>query len=521
MKKKILAADFGTSYGKMAYMDADGSILFPTFPARFSGGIPMLFMYDRKGNEWIGEQVDDRNGRLEDPAAVCESIKMNLLKKDSIFLNEKAFTPNYIVFAEAKHQLEVARQCYARSFVDLDYDMLVVPVPVCYTAAEKAIMKTEHQKAYHTSHLNTHLVDEAVADALAYIFLRGKNIDPNLAFFVIDIGDGSTDAALLLPCSGEEPFSINHPMGIRTAGSSFSKALVETVLSQLRRTPGSLNMDIMENRDHFAYRRLLAQCRTAKEHLSDSDSYSLEVSDSCGGFSRITITREDYENAIRPLVKEIVDMAETIINACNLGIHPKMNIVLAGGSAHTPLVQKMMQERFYWVDKECFVPRLTPNSLAMGAVLYGAREKKITPKSSYGYAVEVSTENNTKDRLLVLIPPNTSLPCKVSTKLCTVADGQSSCEMHIYEVSRGFTDQLLDMHEGIATDYVLTHKFPYKVPKETVVILTVELTENGTLNLTVRDKVAGGKSSETCFSLDGMDTNEIRKQINKAIRGEW
>lgn len=502
---KVLGADFATTNGTVAYLDGDGTMHLPTYPSNMASGMPMLFMYDSHGKEWVGDQVITRNGLISEPNAVCQSVKMKL-RADNITLSGRTFTPNYIAAAIAGRQLEFGRQALARNLVDIDPDVVVVPVPATATAAERGETLDIHKKVYRKSHIP--LVDEPTAIALAYLYQKSRTTVPTRRVLVHDSGGGTTDVAFLTPSSGSEPFETNHPKGIRVAGDDLDKAMLQTVLAKLRSSPGTLNMTIVQDTSHFVHRRLLSQCRTVKENLTLSDSYTMEVSDSCGGYSSVTVTREEYENAIRPLIQKMVDLAEEVLKACNLGDRPDIDIILAGGTANTPLLQQMMRERFPWVNADCFVPRLGPYAVAMGAALYGARKQQLPTRSTYGYAVRVLNEDNTKEHLQVVIPPNVKMPCKVESRFRTAWADQTTCALHIYEVTKGYTDQILELEEGVETDYVLTHRFPQAVPLHTGITLSAELTKDGILHLVSRDQVSGGLTCEKQFTVSNMKYQE-------------
>lgn len=502
MSLKVLGMDFATTNGTAAYLDSDGTMHLPTYPSHMSGGMPMLFMYDSSGSEWVGDQVVSRNGLVTEPNAVCHSIKMKL-RQDKILLNGKSFTPSHIAAKVVTRQLECSRQALARSFVDIDPDVAVINVPATATAAERGETQEIHKKVF--GDVPIRLVDEPTAIAMAYLYQMSRSTVPTRSVLVLDSGGGTTDAAFLTPGKGSEPFDIHHPRGIRVAGDDLDQALLQVVLAKLRSHPGTLIMSVVEDQSQFVYRRLLSQCRTAKENLTLSESYTLEVSDSRGGYSNVTVTRAEYEKAIHPLVMPMVDLAEEVLKACQLEARPDIDIILAGGTANVPLLQKLMRERFPWVTADCFVPRLGPHAVAMGAALYGARDQLLPVRSTHGYAVCILNDDHTAEQLKVVIPPNAKMPCKVESWFCTAFPDQTGTCLHIYEVDKGYTDQILEMDDGTRTDYALDHNFPQAVPWHTDIILTAELTQDGILSLVSRDKVPGGFICEKQFSVSNMN----------------
>lgn len=532
MERKIIGIDNGTSNGMLALKEGkDAPIQYPHLPSDCPHGMPMLFMYDKNGKEWVGDQVAAKNGLIEEPQAVCQSVKMKL-DEERILLNGRVFTPKYISVKIVKRLLELSRQCFAQSFVDMEYDTVVAGVPAGFTAAARGEVREIIQEA--TGCTDVRLIDEASAAALANHRAKNRPGMPNRNTLTVDLGAGTTDVVMLIPNSGgSQPFRCENPKGINVAGDALDDAMAEVVMEKLRHDPGTLNMAVMENKNHYAPRRMRIQCRQAKESLSRIDSCTMEISDYNGGYSRITVTRDEYEDAIRPLLKKMVDLAESVLNSCNLGERPDIDILLVGGTSNIPLLQKMMRERFPWVSPDCFTPHLPDKAVAMGAVIYGEQYNSVTTKSSYGYAIEILTDNNTKRKLKVVIPPNAKLPsCRVDSGFATAYPDQDSCALHVYEVSQGFTDQILELGAGTPTDYLLNHQFPCAVPAGTSITLTANLTKSGTLTLTSRDKIPGGKVCEKSFTLSNVMAeeektpgetfefeNEIRRKYNEIFCG--
>lgn len=529
--KKILGIDFGTSTAIVAFMEnPDGPVRFPHLPADIAHGMPTLFMYDRNGNTFVGDQVVDVNGLVEDPQSVCQSVKMKL-GQESIRLNGRSFMPRYIAVQEVKRLLELCRQCFAQDFVDMTYDVVSVAVPDAFSAAARGEIRAIIQEA--TGCQDVRVGDEASMAQLASLHARKSAGKPSRGILALDAGAGTTDACYLSPSGGKEPYETHHPKGIKVAGDTVDSALVALVLARLRKEPGTLDLELFKDYTCFAYRRLCSQCTKVKEHLSRAESYTLEVSDFNGGYSRIRITRAEFEAAIRLLLQQMVDLAEEVLNQCDLGPRPDIEILLVGGSTNIPLLQEMMRQRFPWVREDCFKPYLPDKAVAMGAALYaaqdfGSSDRELITKTPFGYAIEVLTDNKTKKKLQVVIPSGAALPCKVESCFATAKDNSTNAILHVYEVRSGNTNQILELNQGKATDYLLEHEFPRPVAEDTLIKLTAELSRDGILTLTSRDEVPGGKVCSRSFTLANMggsmaDSDEIsdeqlRRMIDDMLR---
>lgn len=503
--------DLGTSNSLIAYTEGNGlSPKTPSYPGTCRGGMPMLFWRDKRGMEWAGDQVIERNGLVEDPSGVCQSVKMKIGEQE-ISLNGHSYSPKAIAAKLIQRLLAVSRESLQMEFVDLNFDTLVVGIPVVFTAAAKKEMQEILETA--TGGKKIQLIPEPILAALTNDFYTRKVGRCPRRTLVVDVGGGTTDAVLLEPTDNpREPYITKNPKGLLAAGDVMDCIMNELVLDKLHEDSGTLNMSIIENSSHFAARRLRASVRAAKECLSKEESYSLEVSDYSGGSARVMITRAEYENRIRPLVQKIVDLSADVLEGCNLGANPDIDILMVGGTTYTPLLRTMLAEKFPWLSREHIIQRFPEKAVALGAAIYASCPEIIMPKVCYGYAVETHlVENNQEPKKVieVVIPPNATLPFSSTFDFFTLNAGQESVAFRVYEVTGGIAGQDLEPEQGLPTSYRVAHSFPHPVPENTPIKLTTVLSKDGTLSLTVRDELTNSNPTQKSFSLGNMGVGDV------------
>jgi L1 cell adhesion molecule like protein len=115
-----------------------------------------------------------------------------------------------------------------------------------------------------------------------------------------------------------------------------------------------------------AVRRLHAACERAKCALSYSPDTSIEVDSLFEGFNfKTSITRTKFEDLNKDLVITIMDHVTTCLQDAKMDQSQIHDIVLIGGSAQIPMVQKQLQDFFNGKD---LYKSINPDE----AVAYGA-----------------------------------------------------------------------------------------------------------------------------------------------------
>lgn len=496
----VFGMDFGTTKSLVAYKESKNSPpKIPNYQGHCQGGMPMLFWRDAAGNEWIGDQVVSKNGLAEDPLGVCRSMKMKL-DQEYIILNGHKYKPRYITLQCAKRLLEISREILEMEFVDMNLVEIVVGIPAVFSAAAHREMELIQLEA--TGCKRVRLVAEPILAALVNDYYTQKIGRVPMPTLVFDGGGGTTDVVMLIPTGNpDKPYRTEHPMGLPVAGDDCDEKMEELAMEKIRQNPGTLNMTVMENKNHFARRRLRDTARKAKESLSSEESCVMEVSDFDGGTTRVTITKAEYEDRIRPLVKQMVDVAAKVLEKCNMGAKPDIEILLVGGMTYTPLIKKMLAEKFNWLPPERIMQRFPEKAVALGAAIFAERPAIVDPKVSYGYGVNTYTADGKREVIEVLIPANAKLPAKFVSNYTTLKNNQKFVRFNIFEILEGQSGQILDMSKGNKTEYCVRHPFPHAVEEGTPVKVTTEVTEDGTLRLLVEDYLPDGKPTNKVITM--------------------
>jgi molecular chaperone DnaK len=190
------------------------------------------------------------------------------------------------------------------------------------------------------------LIDEPTAAALAF----GVRLEDSTAaktIVVYDLGGGTFDVAVLIMAGGVfAPLNVEGDMWL--GGDDFDRVIVDRALAYIDEEFG---IDPTGNRRFMAALRQAAQ--RVKERLGASRAADLVVppgllQDDDGNFVDvdIEITREWFEEGIRPLVARTVALTRTAVEHADLSVEDIDHVVMAGNTTAIPMVQRAMEDVF-------------------------------------------------------------------------------------------------------------------------------------------------------------------------------
>ncbi len=246
----------------------------------------------------------------------------------------------------------------------------VITVPAYFSQAQKAATRLAGQQAGLRV---IRILDEPTAAAIAYGVDRAESSEPKY-ILVYDLGGGTFDISILMWAGNVfAPLTLEGDMWL--GGDNFDQVLVDHAIRYIQKEYG---LDPRPNLRFMAMLKKAAQ--EAKERLGASRTAEIMIpsvlSDSSGNLVdvEIEITREQFEDMIRPLVDKTIHLAETALTSAGLSVDQISHVLMAGNSTMVPLVQQAVEKKFgvQRMQREMH-PKLV---VAMGAakvasVLYG------------------------------------------------------------------------------------------------------------------------------------------------------
>jgi actin-like ATPase involved in cell morphogenesis len=158
---------------------------------------------------------------------------------------------------------------------------------------------------------------------------------------VYDLGGGTFDAALLR-CDETGFTHVGEPAGVeRLGGIDFDEAVFQHVVRHL--PAGEADRAAADQTGRMALGQLRRSCVEAKETLSSQVSVDIPVV-LPGHSSTVRLTRTEFEEMIRPMLRQTVDVARQVITRTGGSPEDLSALLLVGGSSRIPLVSELVRQ---------------------------------------------------------------------------------------------------------------------------------------------------------------------------------
>jgi Fe-S protein assembly chaperone HscA len=518
---RVVGIDLGTTNSLVAYMGSGPSLAHPDAPGKGvfiipgedgSNLVPSVVALDKDNHMLVGNAA--RAVLLTSPERAVYSVKRLMgrgvedvreelklfpfrLAEDlapgevlRIHLGDRTYTPPEIS-AQILRQLKRN----AERFFGAPVKQAVITVPAYFNDAQRQATKD----AGRIAGLEVlRLVNEPTAASLAY----GLDRKQNGTIAVYDFGGGTFDISILKLQDGIfEVISTNGDTHL--GGDDIDNLLIAVAVDDIA---GDLGVDAREHPD--AIQRLRSAVIDAKIALSTQATAEIEVELPEGKLYQRKITREMFEEMVKPIVARTLGPCRQALKDAGLTAEQVDEVVLVGGSTRIPLVRQEVEALFGRKPHT----ELNPDEVvALGAAVQanilagGSAETKdmllldVTPLS---LGIEALGGVTAK-----IIHRNSTIPASATEHFTTGVEGQVSVAIHVLQGERELAK---DCRSLARFDLKGIPPMPAGLPRIEVRFL---IDANGILHVSAREQRSGKEAEIDVQPSYGLTDDQVENMI--------
>ncbi len=405
----IVGIDLGTTHSAVGVVESG----FPILLANEEGQriVPSAVWYGSDGSVEVGRKALRR--RVTEPGRVVTSVKrwMGAERVEDEVLRELGKSPEEVsaeILRELKRIAEWRLECEVKK--------AVVTVPAYFNDGQRAATK----RAAEMAGLEVErILNEPTAAALSYGLDR---LQDRARVAVYDLGGGTFDLSILEIEGGVFQVLATHG-DTRLGGDDVDRMIYERMMSLV----GDVTEEVRV--------RFIEEAEKAKRVLSEAEECVVRIPFYDGHSSfEMKLTRAELEEMMKGWIGRTMRCCRQAMLDSGLGVEDLDAVVLVGGSTRIPAVREAVAEFFGRMPD---VTQHPDEAIALGAtiqagVMSGALRKMVlldvTPLSlgieTYGGLMNV------------LIPRNTTIPCKAGEMFTNAADGQERMSVRVLQGER-------------------------------------------------------------------------------------
>src|ERR1700723_68032 len=467
----IVGIDLGTTNSEVAaFVDGQVRVL----GSGNKNMLPSVVGISPGGELLVGEAA--RNQLVLYPERTVRSIKRMMGSDATVWLGDRSFTPPEIPALILRDLAGSASRQLNRPVAKA-----VITVPAYFSDAQRQATREAAQLAGLEA---VRILNEPTAASLAY----GEG--SRHTAMVYDLGGGTFDVSVVA-LEGDITEACASHCNNRLGGDDFNDLLAEHLFSEFQSKHG---IDLRSGHP-VARARVWWAAEEAKRRLSFEPEVqireeALATVDGKPLHLEIEITREQYEDMIRPLLDQTLDHMSKALADAGKSPSDLDAILLVGGSTRTPLVGRLIEERTGLTPREEIHPDLC---VALGAAVMASRlaghqvERVLVDVTPYSFGVSYLGERGGVSYphcYMPIIKRNSPLPITRTERFYTSHPYQEEIDVQVYEGED--EDALRNILVG---DYRVTGLTPMRDFNEVLCRMSLDL--DGILNVTSIEKRSG------------------------------
>lgn len=512
---KIIGIDLGTTNSCAAVVDVTKPVVIPNREGART--TPSVVAFTSSGERLVGQiarrqaMTNPRNTayavkRLIGRRFDCEEVRWartlvpyEIVEADNgdayVEVQERRYSPQEIsslVLREIKE--------FAEEFLGEEVTQAIITVPAYFDDSQRQATKD----AGTIAGLDVlRIINEPTAASLAYGF--GKTTNEVIA--VYDLGGGTFDISILE--IGDGIIEVKSTAGDTfLGGEDFDSRVMEFLIEQFKLDTG---IDMSE--DMMAMQRIKEAAEAAKCDLSTHEVTEISLpfiaADHTGPkHLQMRLSQSKLEELVGDLVERTLDPCRNALDAARLRPEDIDQVILVGGQTRMPKVMRVVSE--FFKHEPC--RDINPDEVvAIGAAIQAGilqgevKDLILLDVTPLSLGIETHGGLFTK-----IIERNSTIPTKKSMIFTTVADNQTTVEVHVLQGERGIASENRSLGRF---DLVGIPPAPRGVPQ---IEVTFSIDSNGIVHVSARDLATGKEQGIEVNPAGGLSKAEIDSLIAEA-----
>jgi molecular chaperone DnaK len=414
--KAQVGIDLGTTNSVASYMN-HGKIEYIKF--RNKESIQSVAMY-QNGKFIVGDKAKKKANLYPENYIKSSKTYMGDISK-TWNIENREFSATDI----AKEILLEIKSAIGKTISNTTEIEVVITVPAYFTSSQI----DETKKAGVAAGLIVkQIITEPVSAAIAY----GFEDDINQKIFIVDIGGGTFDTAIL-----EVKNQVFNTLSIggysNLGGDDFDLKILNILLNHVRKNEGvnlsSLSKSGLDNEAYSkAYQSLLHKAEEAKVELSEHNKVEVSIANLFDNFNlELTITRSEFEESADDILYKIKKEINTTLEDANLNPNEINKVVLVGGSSRIPAIRDFIIEIF---NTTPYSDKPLDKLVAMGAAIAVTDENTVQINDIISHSLGIKIVN---ERFSPILIKNSKYPVSLAKTYTTTDDYQEIVNIAVYE----------------------------------------------------------------------------------------
>lgn len=303
----------------------------------------------------------------------------------------------------------------AEARLETEVNKAVITVPAYFHDSQRAATK----RAGELAGLEVvRILSEPTAAALSYGLDR---LGEAAKVAVFDLGGGTFDVSLLEMRDGV--FEVLSTSGdTRLGGDDFDHAISQFAAKQL-----DTDWETLAPLEHV---RWLTEARRVKHALSSEDEVTFRIP----FVGDVPMSRADFDQLLEPFLGRMEGGCRRALLDADLKEGDLKAVVMVGGSSRIPAVKERVQKIF---QREPDLSQHPDEAIARGAAIQAGVLAGVVREILLLDVTPLSLGIETMGGLMnVLIPRNSTIPCKAGEMFTNAADGQESMKVRVLQGER-------------------------------------------------------------------------------------